>query len=529
MLSRTSFLMVAAFMCLFAAEAVADVPRIISYQGRLLSTSGTPYDGSKLVKFTIYDGASAAVWNSGFISVTFNNGLCAVKLGESPQPALPTSNWTSDTGLTLGITVDVDPEIAPRTRFTTVGYAMHAKNSETASSAPWGGITGVPAGFADGVDDAGASYSPGSGLQLVGTVFSIPTGGVISSHISDGTIADADINAAANIAPTKISGTAAILSGDNVFTGSSNQFQNDLRVNGNIGIRSTTAYDRIVNLVPPDLATTAFRMGYYTLVTNSSTGDIYGTTSGALSTTAGSGGNNIGVLGEGRTDGSSRTGVYGIGQATTFGITTGFSYGLYGFAVSGATAYGVYGSAGSATTNWAGYFNGNANVTGTLTKGGGAFRIDHPLDPENKILQHSFVESPDMMNVYNGNSVLDSKGEALVTLPTYFEALNKDFRYQLTCVGEFAPVFVKTKIVNNSFTIGGGKLGVEVSWQVTGIRQDKWAEANRIQVEVDKLPDQKGLYLHAAEYGLPVDKSVDREQIREAEKHRAERDTQQPE
>ena len=59
-----------------------------------------------------------------------------------------------------------------------------------------------------------------------------------------------------------------------------------------------------------------------------------------------------------------------------------------------------------------GEFIGDVDVTGTLTKSAGSFKIDHPLDPENKYLSHSFVESPDMMNIYNGNVVLDATGEA---------------------------------------------------------------------------------------------------------------------
>src|SRR5262245_8440898 len=45
----------------------------------------------------------------------------------------------------------------------------------------------------------------------------------------------------------------------------------------------------------------------------------------------------------------------------------------------------------------AGYFAGSVQITGNLAKGGGSFKIDHPLDPENKYLYHSFIESPDMM------------------------------------------------------------------------------------------------------------------------------------
>ena len=165
----------------------------------------------------------------------------------------------------------------------------------------------------------------------------------------------------------------------------------------------------------------------------------------------------------------------------------------------------------------AGYFSGNVNVTGTLSKGGGSFRIDHPLDPENKYLQHSFVESPDMMNVYNGNIVTDADGYATVTLPDYFEILNKDFRYQLTVSGEFAQAIVAEKVTGNWFIIQTDIPNVEVSWQVTGIRKDKWAEANRIQVEMDKPEIEKGYYMHYKEWNQPVEKAIDRKALMDAQ------------
>ncbi len=131
--------------------------------------------------------------------------------------------------------------------------------------------------------------------------------------------------------------------------------------------------------------------------------------------------------------------------------------------------------------------DGNVTIIGNLSKSSGSFRIDHPLDPENKYLYHSFVESPDMMNVYNGNIELNALGEAIVQLPDYFAALNMDFRYQLTPIEAPGPnLYIGERIQNNQFKIRGGTPGLEVSWQVTGIRQDKWAKENRIQVEVEK-------------------------------------------
>ncbi len=203
---------------------------------------------------------------------------------------------------------------------------------------------------------------------------------------------------------------------------------------------------------------------------------------------------------------------------TAFGIVTSsdgsFAGGIAAFALgsdgravqgiassSGGTA--IYGVA-SGSASRAGYFQGDVVITGSLSKGGGSFRIDHPLDPADRILSHSFVESPDMMNVYNGNVVLDGSGEAVVELPDYFEALNRDFRYQLTPIGAPGPdLYIAEEIVGNRFRIGGGAPAQKVSWQVTGIRHDAWADAHRIEVEEDKSPAERGNYLHPELFGQP--------------------------
>jgi len=195
---------------------------------------------------------------------------------------------------------------------------------------------------------------------------------------------------------------------------------------------------------------------------------------------------------------------------------TGSNYGVYGTAFGGNTNYGVYGVAsGASSASYAGYFYGDVHVTGTLSKSAGSFKIDHPLDPANKYLSHSFVESPDMMNVYNGNVVTDGAGEAWVELPEWFEVLNRDFRYQLTCIGGFAPVYVAEKITGSRFRIAGGEPGMEVSWQVTGVRQDKYAEAHPIVVEEAKPAHEAGKYLHPDLYGLPETARVDYVEERE--------------
>lgn len=219
----------------------------------------------------------------------------------------------------------------------------------------------------------------------------------------------------------------------------------------------------------------------------------------------------------GQSNSTAGRGVYGFANAVS-----GTTYGVYGqsnstagtgvvgrtTAASGNTI-GVYGQSDSAS-GYAGYFNGRVHVAGTLSKAAGSFKIDHPLDPANKYLSHSFVESPDMMNVYNGNVMLDEQGEAWVDLPDWFEALNRDFRYQLTPIGGPGPnLYVAQKVQGNRFQIAGGAPDMEVSWQVTGIRQDAYANAHRIPVEEAKLEDERGLYLHPTELGQPKERGLD--------------------
>ncbi len=135
--------------------------------------------------------------------------------------------------------------------------------------------------------------------------------------------------------------------------------------------------------------------------------------------------------------------------------------------------------------------NGNVMVSGILNAGiiqaeTKQFRIDDPLDPEHKYLNHTSVESSEMKNVYDGEVELDRNGEAVVSLPEWFQALNIDYRYQLTCIGGYAPVYVKEEIHNNRFTISGGREGLKVCWLVTGVRNDKFARENRMKVITDK-------------------------------------------
>jgi hypothetical protein len=129
-------------------------------------------------------------------------------------------------------------------------------------------------------------------------------------------------------------------------------------------------------------------------------------------------------------------GVYGQGADAADGV-----YGVAGPGLSAEQSMGgVHGVGGAGSPepsvlpgSYAGFFEGavlitgNLSVLGTVTKGGGGFQIDHPLDSANKYLVHSFVESPDMKNIYDGVAVADATGEVRVELPAYFDSLMRTF------------------------------------------------------------------------------------------------------
>jgi hypothetical protein len=229
-------------------------------------------------------------------------------------------------------------------------------------------------------------------------------------------------------------------------------------------------------------------------------------------------GANYGVYGE--TYSGSSYAVYGKNNyGSNWGGIATFLYGVYGrgeglqdvgvggVANNGTSAIGIYGTSSS---GYAGYFDGRTHVKGTFTSTDKQFKIDHPLDPENMYLHHACVESAERMNIYNGAVVLDRNGEAWVSLPDWFEALNRDFLYQLTPVGGPAPdLHIAQKIQDGCFAIAGGRPGMEVCWQVTGTRADPYALVHPFEVEVEKSEVERGYYMHPELYGMPETMGVE--------------------
>ena len=186
---------------------------------------------------------------------------------------------------------------------------------------------------------------------------------------------------------------------------------------------------------------------------------------------------NAGVLGEGGGSGV-------VGEATANG----------GIGVVGRLRQGV-------TSGLAGQFIGNVDVTGSILAPVTSMRIDHPLNPADMYLNQAYIASPEMVNQYSGNAVTDVSGFAVVRLPDYVQAINSDFRYNLTVIGQFAQAIIASELQAGSFTIQTDLPNVKVSWQVTGVRMDAYAAHYPLTVEESKPEALRGVYQNPELYG----------------------------
>ncbi len=410
------------------------------------------------------------------------------------------------------------------------------------------GIAGPagPAGATGAQGPAGpaGSYTAGTGISISGSAISAQNTTALwnASQLQGFNVSNTAPSSGQALAwngsawaPATISGSGSSFSGTNgylaKFTGTTTGGNSGLFENsGRLGIGTTTPGAKLEMVNSTDSVAVritssysgsnnigAFRVDNTSTNTTVTPTAIFGVAVPSTTVVGGTGvegvGGNVGVFGQGQCMATATGEVFGIyGQAYADGTAIG-TYGVAnGYTTAGVgTKYGVYGVAVNGATNYSGYFAGNVSVTGSISKGSGTFKIDHPLDPENKYLYHSFVESPDMMNIYNGNITTDANGFATVEMPDYFEALNKEFRYQLTCIGTFAQAIVKEEMGGNKFMIQTNQPNVKVSWQVTGVRHDKYADAHRVVPEVAKEQQNKGKYLHPKEWGQSETKEINYE------------------
>lgn len=155
----------------------------------------------------------------------------------------------------------------------------------------------------------------------------------------------------------------------------------------------------------------------------------------------------------------------------------------------------------AATFNGAVQINGDLTVTGTKS----GFRIDDPRAPTKRTLTHTPVESDTLTVVYTGNVRTGRDGRAVVKLPGYATAIARDWRYQLTPIGQFGQAIVEREVgTSGRFTIRTEHPNTKVSWSVTGIRFDPQATHDAIVPVQRKVGDAIGHYLNPEAYGRPL-------------------------
>lgn len=625
-MTRPTLFLFMTLLCSVSSSVHSQTPLSpgFTYQGQL-NQNGVPVDGAVHLRFSLWNAATDGAQlgsNQPVADVPVANGVFTVILnasGEFGASAFDGEARWLQIEVCNNAGCDNPTLLDPRQEITAAPYAIYAQ------SAPWDGLTGVPAGFADGVDNSGDSLWGSEGSNIFYSNGNVGVGGNASStdrllvmggdsidtaafgstskgpnvsHIQYGPLGDWYIRSAASAGKvilqdtggnvgigtpspaypltlnTGASGYGFVHTDGAVEVGTfinaaggwlgtkSNHplhfFTNNsfpkvtLTTDGKVGIGTASP------LVDTLLYVVTVADGIQAIRGNSTNGNgVIGTNErGGFSATGGvnyAAVDGIGVYGEANTGFGSRgvwgqanqgTGVYGasasaqgVESAGVFGRNTaingsgvvgeansgGDSYGVWGKSSSGRGVFGngsigVYGQSvapnGSAIYGIgvdgarAGSFVGDVHVVGNLVDNKSLTRMDHPLDPANKYLQHGSVESPETTNIYFGTTTTDEAGAAIVTLPDYVEAFNRDFHYQLTVIGQFAHAIVEKKIKNNRFTIRTDKPNVEVSWLVTGVRNDAYAKAHPVEVEKAKSEEERGKYLAPELFGQPKEKGI---------------------
>jgi len=475
------------------------IPRMLSYQGKLTDTLGQPVaDTTYSVAFRLYTVPSGGspFWNETQ-TVTTKSGLFSVLLGSvTPIGSVPGAG-----ALYLGMAVGGGSEMAPRLRVVSAAYAYKA---DTANYALAGGtpeyawVRGSPDSVLYtvnrlGIARGGASNMLYGNYRCTHTNFGVEcttgtsgqdypyctVGGGHGNTASDyrATVGGGYGNTASHNRATVGGGKENAASGDYATVGGG-QADTAKAVYGGV----LSGYSNLAGDASTDTAATVCG-GYNNSATfwyafvggglGNTASNPYATVGGGWDNTASDvyatvgGGNDNTASGHGGTIAGGRVNV---------------AHGNYSFATNYSSEanhdYSVAVNQTHTTTS-------NQLRCGVVSKTGGSFTIDHPLQPISTILNHYFVESPDMSNIYSGSVVLDAAGRAEVNLPDYFDALNRNPRVQLTGVGTAAVVYVAEDVQGNRFTIGG-PANTKVYWTVTGDRKDPSAEVIRLIMPVEQ-------------------------------------------
>ncbi|MCP4437478.1 MAG: hypothetical protein GY810_00755 [Aureispira sp.] len=535
----------------------AQVPQSFQYQAVARANTGLPLANQAVsIRLSVVQGTPTGIiiYSETHSPTTNQYGLFTLDVGAGTvvNGAFNTVAWGSNNYF-LKVEMDESGGVAYQTMGTTqllaVPYALHAETVTNADDAD-----ANPTNELQNLSIAGSQLTISNGNTITlpsggGNQTLTKSGSDITLSNSGGTVTLNDDDATNELQNLSINNNQlSIGSGNTVTLPSGGGTLEDAYNHGGAGLGASIAADNgEVSIIASTTNSTALRadntstgVGLISNTTNASNtfSAIQANTNSSSAAASAIIGNSTGVAWPvaGQVDGAAtaeaavygsnlRTngghGVYGVGFNGVVG-QTGQSTGMAmfgdnldavtplgnGIGVAGKGYWGVVGEdryTGGTAGAYGVYSNGNMGATGTKT-----FQIDHPKDPENKYLRHFSIESDEVLNVYRGTIAFDQNGEAVVTLPDYFSDINRNVSYQLTPVGAYMPLFVKEKVKENTFVVGGGQAGKEVSWAVYAERNDLYMQKNPHQraVEIEKREGAKGTYLMPSLYDQPASKGT---------------------
>jgi hypothetical protein len=505
-----------AFCLVGSFYSAAQAPQKMTYQSVVRSASNALISNSPVgTQISILQGSSSglAVYIERHTVTTNANGLATMEIGNGTpvSGSFSTIEWANGPYF---LKTETDPaggtvySISATSQLLSVPYALYAETSGNS------GGGSLDQGYDFGGAGLGRSITTDAGAVQINNTGSNTTALEINSAVTGSTAVLANVsgvgvglraestNASNSFAAiqgnTNSSGTtnSAILGNNSgagygvsgqipsTATGFAAVYGNNLRTNGGVGVNGI-GYNGVSG-------SSSYNQGFGIFGQNSATPNI--PSSFFASAVAG-----VGAIGvQGQTLNGQLPGVYGQN------LNTGITYNNIAVQGSSSTGVGVWGE------NLDGSYYGVYSIGDLGASGVKSFMIDHPSDPENKYLKHFAIESDEVLNVYRGNAAFDENGEAVVELEDYVELVNMNFTYQLTMINGFAPVYIKEKVTNGKFVIAGGQPGLEVSWQLTGERNDPYLKQHpeKREVEVEKRSGDQGKYLVPSLYGQPVEKKI---------------------
>jgi hypothetical protein len=536
-----------------STDSASVVPALTSFSGVIHDASGKPLTEVTGVTFALYKESQSgpALWMETQNVQPDKTGHYSVMLGSTTSAGLPSDLFVAGEARWLGVQVQGQEE-QPRVLLLSVPYALKAADAQT--------LGGLPASAFVQASNSGSATKASGNIVSSTAVSSSLTRTSSNVTTTGGTIHSLPFfTTATNIQSSIMSqnGTSAILVRGQFNVGANAPTNGFLNVAPPAGTHvgfATVGWNSSDFSHGTDAIHATGGYGSVGIVATGGSSDNGASGAGGVFTGGFGGANSLGLTGPGiiATGGAGQDccagdGVVanggkfgGMGVVATAGFAGDASNGLPGILTTGGdansenpgTAFngpgimavgatdnfsrggdGIDAVAGTCTAcggGLAGSFGGDVDITGNLNVGGTkSFKIDHPLDPANKYLYHAALESSEVLDLYSGNVTLDANGEATVQFPDWFEALNRDFRYQLTAIGAAAPgLHIAQEIQNHSFKIAGGAAAMKVSWQVTAVRQDAWEKAHPMVVEVPKPAMERGYYINPELFGAPPERNM---------------------